>query len=140
MNPQVLQALRSAKPPLCVFSTVNDYDQPQSAVLAYVIRDDATVLLSTHSNTRKWANLKKNPKASIVFGVNFGVIGAQYEGSATLVDSGSEYENLKKEYFTTHPELEQYRSNDTAFIVMMPTWIRILDYTVSPPKTEEVKL
>jgi general stress protein 26 len=100
-------------------------------VLVYTILDDFSVLVSTHKTSRKWINLQSNSHVALIFGGSFSGLNIQYEGTAELIES-------EEMYFTAHPETKMYKSEDTAFIKITPTWLRINDYTKHPPEVTEL--
>lgn len=140
MNDTILEALRLNNPQLCILSTVNEENKPESAVLVYMVRDDLSIILSTDQNSRKWKNLEKNTDVAISVGMTFTGVNLQIEGTARLVTEGEEFETLSNEYFSYHPEVKQYQSVDTKMILVNPKWVRINDYRQHPPKVDEVTL
>lgn len=136
----LVTTLRSIKPPLCVLSTVDATGKSESAVMAYAVQDDGTLLISTHTVSRKWKNMQTNNQVSLVFGLSFGVMNVQVEGTATLFSEGADFEANQKIFFDANPELMKYRTNDTGFIQVKPNWVRLNDYTQAPPKVEESSL
>ncbi len=133
----LLTTLRAINPPLCVLSTSSLAGNPQSAVMAFAVQDDLSILISTHTNTRKWKNLEENNKAALVFGLSFGIKNVQAEGTAELLTAGEEFKKVDEFYFTAHPELKKYRKDDTCFMKITLTWVRTSDYAQTPPKVEE---
>jgi general stress protein 26 len=137
MEHQVKDFLKSLMPRLCVLSTVTADNNSECAVMAYAIHDDLTLTISTHSSTRKWNNLQKNPSVALTMGWEFGKLNIQYEGKATLIEKGSDHLLHEEVYYSQHPNLRIYHSDSTVFIKITPTWIRVTDMTVQPPKITE---
>ena len=134
---KALISLQTSTHPLCVMSTVTVDNVSESSLLAYVVREDLSLRISTHTSTRKWKNLESNTAVSLVFGLAFGVVNVQYEGVARLITEPVEIKKYDEEYFSARPELKQYRVNDTGFIEITPRWVRTVDFTQTPPRVEE---
>ncbi|MEO6509275.1 MAG: pyridoxamine 5'-phosphate oxidase family protein [Patescibacteria group bacterium] len=137
MEENVLTFLKTQSPALCVFSTVGPDAKPESAVLAYAVHDDLSLVFSTHITTRKWSNLKQNDKVAVVFGMSFTSPNIQYQGVATLIENGSEHNDQEDFFYSQRPETARFKSETTGYIVVKPTWIRLTDMSQHPPKTEE---
>lgn len=106
--------------------------------MAYAIEKDLTIILSTHDDSRKWKNIEKNPSVALVFGWDFKTYNIQYEGKAELVKKNKEIEEI---YYSANPFLTQYRDlPQTAYIRVRPAWIRLTDFSVSPPQVQEKKV
>lgn len=127
--------IENVNPKLCVLSTMGERDQPESAVMAYAVMSGLTIILSTHKDTRKWKNIQKHPNVSLVFGWDFSKYNVQYDGSAQLILDDKETEQI---YFAANPELVKFRNMPgNAFIRVTPSWIRLSDFSISPPKIME---
>lgn len=137
MKAIVKEFLADLEPKLCVVSTVGKYKRPEAAVMAYALMDDFTIILSTHDDSRKWNNLKKNPNVALVFGWDHEGLNVQYEGTAKLVEEDEEIENI---YFKANPTLGKFRDlPGMGFIRIEPRWIRLTDFDSDRPKVHEVK-
>ncbi len=121
---------------LCVLST-SFCHYPESAVMGYAVKDDLTILLSTHANTRKIQNIRANEKVSLVFGWGFDEPNIQCSGKATIIE-GEDREEYATFFYKMNPEAEKFRSSDTLFISIKLIWIRFSDFTVRPPRIEEI--
>lgn len=138
MENQILDFLKTQSPALCVMSTANPEGKPQSAVLAYAVHDDLSIVISTHSNSRKWQNLQSNSKVAIVFGWDFTKPNIQYEGTATLIDNTHGEHNAQEQFFySQRPETEKFKNETTVYAVIKPTWVRLTDLSQHPAKVEE---
>ena len=140
MHDRILNALQKNRNGLCVAATIGEGGQPQSAVLAFAVLNDLSIILATSYKTRKWENLKKNPKIALSFGWSFSEPNLQYEGTAKLLENGDEFKELDKIYFEKHPEIMEFRDGKTVIIKVTPHWIRLSDYSVQPPKIDELSL
>lgn len=135
---EVLQFLKKKIPKLCVLTTCSADGKPECAVMGYAVRDDLSLILSTDKTSRKWNNLHDNPRVALVFGWSFKELNIQYEGTAQLVESGEPFHQAEKIYFAAHPEAQEFKGlPETVFIKITPTWIRLSDYSVAPPRIQE---
>jgi PPOX class probable F420-dependent enzyme len=86
---------------------------PQASPVTMGLGDKGDILISTYPQRAKTANLRRDPKASIVvLSDDFGGPWVQVDGTATVVDPPEAVEGLV-EYFRTisgeHPDWEEYR-------------------------------
>lgn len=133
----LVRFLKTREKKLCVISTVNEKNTPESAVVGYAVKDDLSLVISTNIKTRKWNNVKKNPHVSLVIGWDFNELSIQYEGIVSTLEEGGEYVDLHMFFFDQNPAAGKFKSEGTAFILIKPTWIRITNPTTFPPTTEE---
>lgn len=137
MEKEVLEFLKNQNPKLCVMATTALSGQPECAVLTYVVHDDLTLTISTHSTSRKWKNLETNNKVALTFGWSFQGFNIQYEGDAELFIKGEDHKWHEELFFKEHPQLIQFKGSDTGFIKVTPRWIRLNDYSSHPPRITE---
>ena len=137
MKQEILVLLKNLNPKLCVMATCGIDNQPECAVLTYVVHDDLTITISTHSKSRKWKNLEGNKKVALTFGWDFGKPYIQYEGIAELFTQGVDHQWHEEIYFKEHPDLIKFKGPDTVFLKVTPTWVRLTDYSSHPPRVEE---
>lgn len=138
MEEQVLKFLKNHTPKLCTIATINKDGKPQNAVVGYAVKDNLQILINTNFHTRKWANLKANPSAALVFGWSFNELNIQYEGKAELLDTDHpDLHDEEENFFSQNIDARKFKSEDTRIIRITPTWIRLMDPTSYPPKTEE---
>lgn len=134
---EVVTVLKARDQKLCVLATVSPDGSPTCAVMGYAVKDDGTVVLSTHTDSRKWQNIAKNSNVALVFGWEFTGHNVQLHGQAELVSEGEAFSALEAFFFSVNPQAKKFQAPDTGFIAVTPTWARLTDYTQSPPKTEE---
>lgn len=130
----VLDHLRSNL--LCVVSTVDiTKTQPESALVSFVEQDDLTLYISTRVTTRKYANLKKNPKVALVIGWELSNKRTlQYEGKASEMTHATEVAGIKQLFREKDSPAQGFLDNpETRFFQITPTWIRYSDYGEHPP-------
>lgn len=114
-----------------VIATKSD-DYPQSAVVEYG-NDGLTLIFDTNKDSRKFKNISKDPRVSLVIGwdeeANATV---QYEGKATLL-TGSELVHLKQAYFKKNPEAQKWESTEgNVYLKVEPVWIRHTNLNTDP--------
>lgn len=114
-----------------VISTKSD-NYPQSAVVEYG-NDGLTLVFDTNNNSRKFKNISKDPRVSVVIGwdeeTNATV---QYEGNATLLD-GDELNKLKQAYFNKNPEAQKWENaKGNVYFKVEPVWIRHTNLNPDP--------
>lgn len=138
MEENVLSFLKQKEPKICVLSTVDTANHPESAVVGYGIQDDLTLLFSTEEHTRKLQNIKTNPHVAVVIGWGLDEKNVQYEGLASLIFPGMElYQESEAFFYQMNPGALAFKTPTTVFITVTPTWIRLLDITKTPPVVEE---
>jgi general stress protein 26 len=104
-----------------------------------VVTDDFDVFFDTTEDTRKLANLRRNPKIALVFGGTAagGERTVQYEGIADE-PAGAELERLKDLYFESFPDGRDRQSwPGLTYVRARPTWIRYSDFGGRSPETVE---
>jgi nitroimidazol reductase NimA-like FMN-containing flavoprotein (pyridoxamine 5'-phosphate oxidase superfamily) len=111
-----------------VIATKGD-DFPESACIQFG-NDGLTLIFDTDKASRKFQNIQKSPKVSLVIGWEDERT-VQYEGIATLL-SGDELERLKKAYFAKSAYAEQWQKEGTAYFKVEPVWIRFSDLNTTP--------
>jgi general stress protein 26 len=125
--------------PLAVQASVSADGEAQAAVVGIVVTDKFEVLFDTSEETRKVANLRRNPKIAFVIGGT--TIGdersVQYEGVADE-PTGAELERLQSAYFGTFPDGRDRQSwPGITYVRARPTWIRYVDFNQDPPEIIE---
>ncbi|MFS8130975.1 MAG: pyridoxamine 5'-phosphate oxidase family protein [Candidatus Dojkabacteria bacterium] len=116
----------------CVISSNSAEGFPQSAVLSYSEFDGTNIIVSTSSKTRKYKNIKENPKTSIVIGWSTDdFLTLQMDGETTEAEDQQKAGDIhcaKNEY------AKNFRNDpDNKYLIFKPTWIRFTDL-----KTKEV--
>lgn len=118
--------------PLATISTVNASGNPESALIGFGQKNDLTLIIGTDTSTRKFKNLKINPKVALAIGFGEEFITVQYEGEAENMPS-DELDEYNKLYFKKNPSAKKYESypNQTYFKIR-PVWIRYIDFNKEP--------
>jgi len=131
MSPQELVDLIGACD-LAVAAYISPEGAPQSAVLAIAVTPDLEIVFDTVNSSRKYRNLKANPRCSVVMWS--GEITLQYEGIAE--ETGSDH--YKEAYFKKLPDGRDRLSwPGITYFVVRPKWIRYSNFHTRPPKIEE---
>ena len=86
---------------LAVLSTVTDSGQPQAALMGMAVTPQLEVIFDTVKSSRKYPNLKRNPRVAWVGGCTTEVF-VQYQGLAEE-SAGEELAKYKKIYFAAFP-------------------------------------
>lgn len=137
MSPQTLAEVRAFIDScgLGVLGTFSASGVPQTAVMGIAVSPDLEIIFDTLTTTRKYANLKAHPQCSI--SIWKGEFAVQYEGVAEEL-SGEDRTRYLDIYFQKMPDGRDRLSwpGITHFVVR-PTWVRLSDYNVRPPRIEQ---
>jgi len=113
---------------LCVLSTCNLKNKPQSAVMCLVTGDDFNLYLFTGKTTRKYYNLEDNKKVAVVVGGLNGDPSAQINGLARILTGGQA--KLASDLITKkHSDWKDYFSPNTRFIRIIPKLVHYSDFS-----------
>ena len=127
-----------ASQPHGVVSTVHADGSVESALVAFSETPELCVTFGTLEDTRKFANILREPRVALVVTDNehFQV---QLEGRARIT-SGDEHERCKQQHVAKNPKSAKYAdAPGQRFIVVEPTWIRFTDRTTDPSLVEELR-
>jgi general stress protein 26 len=121
---------------LAVLATVSEDGQPEAALMGFAVTPGLEMIFDTVKSSRKYPNLKKNPRVSWVIGCTTEVT-VQYEGVAEEL-SGAELAECKKTYFAKFPDGPERESwPGITYFVVRPTWVRYCDYNPRTRRIEE---
>ncbi len=110
-----------------VMASVSGEHAPQAALVNYAVTADLEFVFDTTSATRKWTNLRANPKIALVVGWE-GSETVQIEGIADE-PQGAERERLVALYLETFPESASHREwPGITWFRVRPRWIRHSSY------------
>jgi hypothetical protein len=124
---------------LAVLSTVSPSSGPQAALMGVAITPDLEIVFDTKNTTRKYANLRANPRAAFVIGC-VGEVSIQYEGVAEEL-RGDELKRYLPTYFAAFPDgLERRSWPGMTHFVVRPKWLRYCDYGRRPPFIREFEM
>src|SRR5574341_1595859 len=117
---------------LCVLATASLDGKPEAATIQYISDSDANMYFETFPKYRKYANLKSNPKASVVITEDKNTV--QMDGTASELQ-GQEAEEAKRKLMERYgPGSGYYSDPQIRFFKFTPTWIRVLIEAKWPPK------
>lgn len=137
---KILGFLKKQK--LAVISTVDpSRPTPESALIAFAEDDQLCLYFQTGRHTRKAANLRVNPRVSLVIGLGLqDGITVQYEGTAAQLTNASDLAACKQRFVRKDsPTTEEYFNHPTAiFFKVTPTWIGCSDYSGTCPEVTEL--
>jgi general stress protein 26 len=121
---------------LGVVGSISADGVPQSALVGIAVTEDLEIVFDTLDTTRKYRNLKGNPKTSLVVGWD-GEKTVQFEGDAFL-PVGEELARYKSIYFAAWPEgIDRQGWPGLVYFVVRPRWIRFSNFEERPPRIEE---
>lgn len=123
---------------LGVLATVAENGQPEAALMGIAVTPEMEIVFDTVQSSRKYPNLKKNPRVAFVIGCTTEVT-VQYEGVAEEL-AGEELKKYQTTYFAKFPDGPARMCwPGIAYFVVRPTWVRYCDYGVTPRRIEEKK-
>jgi len=124
---------------LAVISTVGPDASPQAAVIGIAVTAALDIIFDTSTASRKYANLRADPRAALVIGWDLGQT-VQLEGTAEIL-SGPDLDACKPDYFAIWPDgRDREHWPDIAYVRVRPRWLRYSDFSRSPPRVEEMRL
>jgi general stress protein 26 len=130
---EVFQFMKSER--LAVLATVAE-DRPEAALMGFAVTPELEIVFDTVKSSRKYPNLKKNPRVAWVIGCT-SEITVQYEGIAEELE-GQELAKYKKTYFAAFPDGPARESwLDITYFVVRPKWVRYCDYDPKRRRIEE---
>jgi len=131
---ELLAVLRRYK--LAVEATVTADGGPQAAVIGYAVSDRLEIVFDTLTSTRKFANLRRDPRIALAIGWDQETV--QLEGRAD-VPEGAELERMVDVYFAAYPDgRDRLAWEGITHVRVRPTWVRYTDYAAQPPSIVEL--
>jgi general stress protein 26 len=113
---------------LAVISTTSPAGNPQSALVGVAVSPELHIVFDTVKSSRKYANLKADPRISLVSGWD-AEITVQYEGIA-VEPEGEALDQAKSIYFKTWPDgVERQQWPGITWFLVTPRWIRYSDFS-----------
>ena len=121
---------------LAVQATTATDGAPQAAVVGVAISDALEIVFDTVETTRKYHNLRADPRIALVIG--WDEITAQIEGVADF-PTGRELDRIRECYFAAYPDGRQRLEwPGITHVRVRPTWVRYSDFTQDPPRIVEL--
>lgn len=131
---EVFQFMNSQR--LAVLATVSEQMRPEAALMGFAVTPELEIIFDTVKSSRKYPNLKKNPRVAWVIGCTTEVT-VQYEGVAEELE-GEDLAKYKKTYFTTFPDGPARESwPGITYFLVRPKWVRYCDYYPAHRRIEE---
>jgi hypothetical protein len=121
-----------------VLSTVGADEQPEAALVGFAVTPKLELVFDTVKQSRKYPNLKRNPRMAWVIGCTTEV-SVQYEGVAEELE-GEDLAKYKKTYFAKFldgPARESWPG--ITYFVVRPKWVRFCDYNPATLRIEEMR-
>jgi len=121
---------------LAVLATVDENGRPEAALMGFAVTPDLEIVFDTVKSSRKYPNLKNNPRVAWVIGCTTEVT-VQYEGVAEELE-GEDLAKYKKTYFAAvldGPARESWPG--ITYFVVRPKWVRHCDYDPKKRRIEE---
>lgn len=110
---------------------------PQAAVIGFAVSDALELVFDTTEDTRKYRNLRADPRIALVVGWDDAVT-AQIEGIADF-PSGDELERIRQCYFVAYPDgRDRLDWPGITHVRVRPTWVRYSDFRQLPPRIVEL--
>ena len=123
---------------LAVLSTVSPENGSQSALMGIAVTPEFEIVFDTVQSSRKYWNLRANPRVSLVIGCTSEVT-VQFEGIAEEL-AGEELQQYLPIYFAAFPDgPERQNWRGLTYFVVRPTWVRYCDYGARPPAIREFR-
>ena len=134
---EVFQFMNSER--LAVLATAGENGQPEAALMGFAVTPELEIIFDTVRSSRKYPNLKKNPRVAWVIGCTTEVT-VQYEGIAEELE-GEELARYKQRYFAKFPDgPERQNWPGITYFVVRPKCVRYCDYNPATRRIEEMKL
>ncbi|WP_455351307.1 pyridoxamine 5'-phosphate oxidase family protein [Streptomyces sp. SYSU K217416] len=122
---------------LAIQASVTPDGAPQAAVVGFAVSDGLEIVFDTVETTRKYRNLRADPRIALVIGWGDEVT-AQIEGVADF-PTGSELERIRACYFSAWPDgRDRLTWPGITHVRVRPTWVRLSDFTRDPPLIVEL--
>ena len=116
---------------LAVISTVSSDCLPSSAVVGIMANDKMEIFFGTFKSSRKFRNLEKNPRVSLVIGWEKGKT-VQYEGEAKQLAGAAEDEFKKAHLEKLSTAAKHVAPNQAVFVKVTPSYIQYTDLSKDP--------
>ena len=121
---------------LAVLATVAENGQPEAAVMGFAVTRRLEIIFDTVKTSRKYPNLKKNPRVAWVIGCTSEVT-VQYEGLAQELE-GEELTKYRQTYFAKFADgPARLTWPGITYFVVRPKWVRYCDYNPGTRRIEE---
>lgn len=121
---------------LAVLATTTENGQPEATLMGFAVTPGLEIIFDTVKSSRKYPNLKKNPRVAWVIGCITEVT-VQYEGLAQEL-AGEELAKYQKTYFTKFTDgPARLAWPGITYFVVRPKWVRYCDDNPGKRRIEE---
>jgi uncharacterized pyridoxamine 5'-phosphate oxidase family protein len=119
-----------------VLTTATNSGQPEAALVGFAVTPALEIIFDTVRSSRKYPNLKENPRVAFVAGCTREVT-VQYEGEAEELEGEAlaKYKPIYFQKFTDGPARECWAG--ITYFVVRPKWVRYCDYNPEKQRIEE---
>lgn len=108
---------------LAVLATASLEGTPEAALMGIALSPDFEIVFDTVRTSRKYPNLKANPRVAMVIGTTNETT-VQYEGEAEEL-TGARLARFQEIYFAKWPDgPERMKWPNIVYFAVHPTWIR----------------
>ena len=123
---------------LAVISTINNHDNPESALVGIAVSINLEIIFDTVTTSRKYQNILRNPNVALVVGWE-DEITVQYEGNAIVLGNDSDTDNMREVYYRAYPEGRERADTwpGLVHIKVSPKWIRYNNFN-EPTMIKEI--
>jgi general stress protein 26 len=121
---------------LGVLTTATATGHPQAALMGFAVTPELEIIFDTVRSSRKYPNLKENPRVAWVVGCTTEVT-VQYEGEAKELEGAAsvKYKSIYFQKFPDGPAREDWAG--MTYFVVRPKWVRYCDYNPRSRRIEE---
>lgn len=122
---------------MAAMATTTPGGAPEVAVVFTATLPDLSLVIDTLSDSRKFANLRGDPRVAFAMGWGKDMVTVQYEGVVEF-STGAALAAAKARYFEVWPDgREREAWPNTVYLTVRPRWIRLADYGHGAPRIEE---
>lgn len=122
-----------------VISTVNPLALPESSVVGFYIKEDFEIHIATYDSSRKFMNIKRNPRVALVIGWEQGKT-VQLEGAAVQITDPDEIKELEWHEMEKMPTVAKYiKPHRAVFLRIIPKWLKYSNFSTEPWQIEELR-
>ena len=110
---------------LAVVSTISPDNNPEAALVGIAVTENFDIIFDTVKTSRKYANLRQNPKVAVVIGWDSETT-VQYEGEAQVLENDADSQKLREVYYNAYPDGRERTETwpNLVHIRITPKWLR----------------
>lgn len=131
---EILAYLRARN--VMAVSSIGPDGAPQAAIVGYGVSDALELVFDTLSSTRKYANLRKDPRVALIVGWDDTTL--QMQGTADF-PAGEELERMRQVYFGAYPDgRDRLAWPGITHVRVRLEWARFSDFRSEPNRIVEL--